>query len=350
MVAARRAGPGLGEVLALWALYAGELVVILVAASRRPVVEEQREARLRADRAWQTMSFVRHPLAVAAVPLGGLAAMRLGRERRGKAAWRSATPVAMVVTLLTARPKARRKRQDGVAIVASGVVAWAALLTMAAVRESGVGGVAPWNRVDRLRLAVALGVGVLALPWILADGNVYVGDIPAFGRIFLSRQRVPAGARGPAVHLGHHHGMDGALLVWTGLALSRQLEAVADERERSALSFGLAGLIAYGLARLIEDGWYEQIVKRGWTTARVPRLVVNGRFASPKGWVGLLLATGVGGWTLQQRSHGPGREAVPTLAAESHGYEIASDGSDRSSPKKWRRAASSGMRPSGPKA
>lgn len=256
--------------------------------------------------AWvrQAERFLRHPMAPAAVPLGALALVRVAVDRAPGAIGRT-VGVGVLAVVLPVRFGAA-----GTTTAAAVVVAGALAVTTAAVRGRGVGGVAPRRLGDRLRAGLGLGLLVVALPWLLADVGVYVGDVPLLGKVYLSRQRLPPGAAGPAVHLGHHHGLDGVLLAATGLSLSRQLASVPFGRPRWPLSWSLAGLTVYGLARAAEDGWYEQVVKRGWSTKRLPSLVRDGRPVGWRAWTGLLAAT----WLAERCL---GREAASCRGASS---------------------------------
>lgn len=267
----------MGEAGWLWGLYATEAAAIFAFNARRagPTTggagAGERGVAL----------FLRHPLAPAVVPLGSLALIRVGR-REAPGALGRALALGGVVTVSAAAWTAA-----GAAIAAGGGAAGLAL-SAEAVRRRGVGGIAPPRRGDRLRLVIGGGLLAVALPWVFADLGLYVGDFPVLGAAYLSRQRPPRGTGCPAVHIGHHHGMDGALLAWTGLALSRQLPAVSHDRLRGALSSGLAGMTVYGVARASEDAWYEQVVKRGWTARRLPGLVRDGRPVGRRAWAGLL--------------------------------------------------------------
>lgn len=77
-----------------------------------------------------------------------------------------------------------------------------------------------------------------------------------------------------AVHLGHYHGMDGALLVLTALLLSRV--RVAGARTRLALATYLGLMLVYGAVNFAQDLWFEQVVKRGWTEASIPSALLPG--------------------------------------------------------------------------
>ena len=47
-------------------------------------------------------------------------------------------------------------------------------------------------------------------------------------------------------------------------------------RLRTALSAYLALLLPYGVLVALNDGWNEQIVKRGWTTIGTPQVLTPG--------------------------------------------------------------------------
>src|SRR5437588_263383 len=75
----------------------------------------------------------------------------------------------------------------------------------------------PWRRLpgDRLRLAVVVALVLVALPWIAANLGFSFGGVPVLGQIFQTNElRSQPGVAGlhPAVHLGHHQGLDGLLL------------------------------------------------------------------------------------------------------------------------------------------
>jgi len=75
-----------------------------------------------------------------------------------------------------------------------------------------------------------------------------------------------------AVHLGHHHGEDGALFVLSSLLLSRI--AVPPGWLRAVVQGYVGLMLAYGTVNLVQDAWNEQIVKRGWTETTIPSAIV----------------------------------------------------------------------------
>jgi len=130
-------------------------------------------------------------------------------------------------------------------------VALALALTLVAARQEGVA-FAARARGDAVRVALALALLVLALPWLAAEiGFHFPGDV------FLGEE-VPAERDSgiAAVHLGFHHGTGGVLLALTALALSRAARS-------RALAAYLSLMLAYGLANALQDGWNEQLWKRG---------------------------------------------------------------------------------------
>jgi hypothetical protein len=129
----------------------------------------------------------------------------------------------------------------------------ALLLTL----RAGRGG---WGdpRGDVIRVVIAVVLGILALPWLFAELGFY---FPGSHVVFAGH---------PRVHLGEHHGFEGYLLVLTALLLSRQLPRM---RHPTPLAAYLSLMIAYGVGNMANDGWYEQVVKRGWLHWRIPSVL-----------------------------------------------------------------------------
>ncbi len=149
-------------------------------------------------------------------------------------------------------------------------VALALALTVAAARRAGAS-LAPRRPWDGWRVGIAACVAIVSLPWIAAElGFHFPGDF--FMGEELGREK--DGTLIAAVHLGHHHGTDGALLVLTALLLSR----VAIERGvlRIAAFAYLGLMLAYGGVNFAQDAWNEQIVKRGWTDDGIPSALLPG--------------------------------------------------------------------------
>ena len=149
------------------------------------------------------------------------------------------------------------------AIPALGVVLVAGL-TVAAARRAGAG-LAPRRSGDGIRIAVGVAVVLVSLPWIAAELGFHLP-----GSVFLSDDPYAEPGEGltAAVHLGHHHGFMGALLVLFALLLSRP--RLAHLNLGRAYSLLVSALLAYGAANLVQDFWHEQVVKRGWTEHDIP--------------------------------------------------------------------------------
>jgi hypothetical protein len=155
-------------------------------------------------------------------------------------------------------------------------VALALALTVAAARRDGIAFVRH-ARGDRLRLVLGALLLLLSLPWLAAEwGFHFPGDL-FYG------EEVPA-ERDPglaAVHLGFHHGFGGVLLAATALVLSR---VPSGRNLRAYLSL----MLAYGLANALQDGWNEQLWKRGWMDARIGDMI---RPELTWGWLAIALGS-----------------------------------------------------------
>ena len=193
------------------------------------------------------------------------------------------------------------------ALAALGVLV-AVVMTIAVARR---GGLEPLRRPlgtteDRLRVALAAVALVLATPWLLADLGVSLDGVPVLGSVWQTGElRSQPGVAGlhPAVHHGHHHGMDGVLLTLTALLLSRTIPAIRRPRLRPSTAALLSLMLAYGLVALANDFWLEQVVKRGWTDWEIPdvtrptisigwAVIVIGACAVYRFWFGKLAGRG----------------------------------------------------------
>lgn len=178
----------------------------------------------------------------------------------------------------------------GVALVL-GLFVWS-------LRSGGAGHSVEQARGDRLRLAVAGLLAVAAIPWVFAEVGFYA-PWPFLTHV------VPPGEEIAAVHLGRHHGMDGVLLALAALGLSRPLGGFRSRRLASAAAAYLSLMLPYGLMNAAEDFWLEQVVKRGWTTARVPEVLQP----APSATWALLLAVAVAIYLLWFRPRRPAAQS-----------------------------------------
>ena len=130
-------------------------------------------------------------------------------------------------------------------------VALALGLTVAAAVKGGAA-FAQHARGDRLRIVLGVLLLLVVLPWLAAETGFYFP-----GDVFMGEEIPPVRDEGlAAVHLGFHHGTAGVLLALSALALSRA------PRTR-ALAGYLSLMLAYGLGNAVQDGWNEQLWKRG---------------------------------------------------------------------------------------
>ncbi|MGH3064905.1 MAG: hypothetical protein ACRDOF_01260 [Gaiellaceae bacterium] len=210
-------------------------------------------------------TLVNFPIALVAIALILVAVAALPR-----AAWWAAAPaIALCATIPWFNDQRNLDAYWGNVIPAVGV-AIAGALTVAATRRAGAS-FAPQRPWDRGRVVVAVIVVLLSLPWLTAElGFHFPGDF--FMGEELGREK--DGTLLAAVHLGHHHGQDGALLLLTALLLSRV--SVKRSVLRIAVFAYLGTMLAYGSVNFVQDAWNEQIVKRGWTDASIPSALIPG--------------------------------------------------------------------------
>lgn len=145
-----------------------------------------------------------------------------------------------------------------------------------------------------------------------ADLGLSLDHVPVLNSIYLTDQLASQPSRPglhPAVHDGHHHGMDGVLLAWTALLLSRALPHLRHRANRLALAISSAFLLVYGLANAVQDAWTEQIVKREWTTYELPNVLVP---TAQIAWLVIVLCTAAAAFAFE---HGPQPGARPVRGA-----------------------------------
>lgn len=241
----------------VWALFAAVGAAIFVTYWRLPpedlykVSEEGLELA-----AGRLLVFLNYPVSLAAIAIAWLAAERIGTRQ---ALWAAA--VATALCAVTGWPGV--VDQDDLdakainAVPALGV----AIAFVLSLR-------APWERVGRLpldpvRIVVGVVVWLVALVWVAAIlGFYFPGDVLLGEEI----RRGGDGRLDRAVHLGDHEGLDAALLATSALLLSRY-------RPRFGVMAVLGLAFVYGLAVEWRDFWFEQIVKRDWTSWKPPQVL-----------------------------------------------------------------------------
>jgi hypothetical protein len=146
------------------------------------------------------------------------------------------------------------------------------LVAVALSARLALGGWSPSRRGDPLRVVVAVGAVLVSLPWLAAELGLFLDRAPILGWLFETGRYRARGAE-VAVHHGHHHGLDGLLLVLSALLLSRIGPSVRARWLRVVLGAYLALMTVYGLGNMANDFWTEQIWKRGWTDWQFPDLL-----------------------------------------------------------------------------
>ena len=146
---------------------------------------------------------------------------------------------------------------------------------------------------DRARLVAAAVTLLFAIPYVAAELGFHLDGVPVLGWIFQTGRIRPEPGSGhlhAAVHYGHHHGLDGLLLVVTALLLSRLLGGIRRPALRTFTAACLALMLVYGWTNIVNDLWIEQVVKRGWTSWEVPDVLFPSLSLA---WAAMLVAAAV---------------------------------------------------------
>ena len=131
------------------------------------------------------------------------------------------------------------------------------------------------------RIALGLALALICAEWIAAALGFYLDGVPLLGWVFQTGRPITTeGPAHPAVHHGIHHGWQGLLLILAVLLLTR-----LPLRRGVAPLYAL--LVAYGLGNIVNDGFEEQIVERGWAHSDFPSVLQP---AANWGWAAVLAA------------------------------------------------------------
>jgi hypothetical protein len=252
--------PGQGEALAVWAIWGAASLAALVTYSRVDPTELYNVSRQGLGGGLgRSVVLFNYPIVFVAAALALVAVAALPRR-----AWLAAAPtIASCALVPLVVDESDLDVRPANAIPALGVIL-ALALTFVASRRAGIG-FAPRRPGDRARVVVAVLVLFVSLPWLTAGlGFHFPGDL------FMGEELRPEpdGTLLAAVHLGHHHGLDGSLLVLSALLLTRV--QTPERTLHGALTAYLALMLAYGSVNLAQDFWLEQVVKRGWTDQAIP--------------------------------------------------------------------------------
>lgn len=277
---------GLGEMLVAWALYTVVALEVLITYARLPVEQlyNVSGSGLEAG-AGRALVYLGYPTSLAVIAFLPILFERLTQPLA------RLTALASVGLCLTIGIPGVLEESDldakPVNALAGIGVGLALLLTIVALAQGGLGLSAALGDWDRARLGLALVLLLASFPWLAAELGFHVG-----GPVFLSEELRPEPGHPElrAVHLGHHHGMDGVLLAWTALLLSRVPARMRHAGLRRALTAYLSLMLVYGLANALQDFWLEQLVKRGATELRLPSML---RPEATPAWAAVLVAAGL---------------------------------------------------------
>jgi len=257
-----RAATRQGEALLTWALWLLVLAAIVITYARLDPADLYHVSReglpAGLSRALVVANF---PLSLVAIALVLVAVDVL--PRRG---WLVGGP-AIALCAVTAWPgvvdQADLDARQVNALPALGVLL-ALALTVGAARRAGTG-VAPRLMLDPLRVVIGVLIVLVSIPWLAAELGVYLPE----GVFIMERPGLePDGTQLAAVHLGHHHGLDGALIAVSALLLTRMRLRASALARTTHLYLALA--FAYGTVNLAQDAWNEQLVKRDWIEWKIP--------------------------------------------------------------------------------
>jgi hypothetical protein len=298
------------EIVVLWILFVAVTVEILATYSRLPAAELYHVSGSGLEGgASRALVFLNFPTALVALALLALLYGSLsGRIARATALIAAALSCAVFWPGVVSQADLDARPVNSIA--AAGVALTLLLTIVVALRD----GLAPASRGrgDWVRGVVAAALVLLSIPWFAADLGFYLDGVPVLDRLFQTRhyahQLAGAPASLPAVHHGHHHGVDGLLLAMTALLLSRALTRVKAGGLRTVFSLYLALMLCYGVANIANDFWLEQVVKRGWTNWRIPNVLEPRATAA---WGIIVLAAGIvwalGSWRGRRTSSAWGR-------------------------------------------
>ena len=213
------------EILVVWAAFAFVTTEVVVTYSRLPARELYHVSGSGIEGGLsRALVFVNFPVALAAIAVLAMLYERVSH--------RILVAVAALLCAVVVWPGVVRESNLDARLInalpALGVLL-ALVLTFEVARRGGFSRRA-WRGADWLRLAVAVVLLILAIPWLAADLGFYSNGIPVVGGLFQSGEYLPERpglpSFAPAVHHGQHHGMEGVLLVLTALLLSRRLADV----------------------------------------------------------------------------------------------------------------------------
>ena len=251
-----------GEALVTWALWSVVLVAVVVTYARLDPAELYHTSNEGiAGGVSRAVVLLNFPIALVAI-----AAVLIALDVLPRSAWLVGGP-AVALCAVVAWPGV--VDQDDLDVrwintVPAAGTALAVALTLVAFRRSG-STLTERLPLDPARTAIGVVALVASIPWFAAELGVYLPE----GIWIMERPGVEAdGSTIAAVHLGHHHGLDGTLVLLSGLLLSRPRIVETGLATARWLYVSLA--VGYGAVNMAQDYWNEQLVKRGWLDWKIP--------------------------------------------------------------------------------
>jgi hypothetical protein len=211
------------------------------------------------------VSYLNYPVALAAIAV-------VGAVSRGRLAWLAIALCAVVAAPgVVSQDDLTASWANAPAVAGVVLAVWLTWWSPAPRRRVPLGS---------LRLTLIGLLAVWSLPWVIAALGLYAQDLPLAGSVIRSRQPTPGDPQLASVHLGLHEGLFGVMLAVTALVLSAR-------RLPTPLSLYLSLLFCYGVAVTANDGWNEQVVKRGWVHTKIPSVLTPSLSAA---WAVLLVS------------------------------------------------------------
>jgi hypothetical protein len=234
----------------------------------------------------RALTDLNYPVAMAAIPLAAISFARLGGRRVGT--WSLIAVALCLVAFVPGVNSVDDLTARWINVPAAAGCAVALVVSVVAIRKLGATLAPGRTGWDILRIVLAAVVLLWAVPWMFAAFGSYASDAPLIGHIYRAHQPTPGEPGLASVHLGLHEGLAGTQMVLTALLLSRLLRTIEGRpRLRISISLYLGLLLSYGAVVALNDGWNEQLVKRGTVSFQTPYLL------TPKleiGWALLLLS------------------------------------------------------------
>lgn len=265
-------GRGTRELWLSWLVYVPALVITMITYWRLPPGGTYHFNETGATGAIsRTVVELNYPVGLAAIAMLGVVARWLEGWLRMVAVIAAIGCVTLAIPGIVSQDDLTARYRNLPA--AAGAVVALGLVAVVCLRAPAMSWAVARLRGDPARVLIAVAMLVWAIPWLFALCGFYVSDAPLLGHLFRGGQPTPGEHGLASVHRGLHEGLAGTQLAITALLLSRALGLVAGRRLRVALSVYLALMFSYGALVAAQDGWNEQVIKRGVTSWDIPNVL-----------------------------------------------------------------------------